>query len=74
MSDFLGFLGLSCLVLAIGLVGFFSSFSDPEKAAEKLGRCVAAFRRGLKGETTQGNAEGPPSSNTEQHVGSPNRN
>jgi hypothetical protein len=69
MWDLLEFLGYCALPIV-----FFSVLFDPEGAAEKLGRCVAAFRRGLEGETTQDNTEHEPVSNPEQHVSSANRN
>jgi hypothetical protein len=48
MSDLVEMLGfVACVGLIAGVIEF---WMDPEETANRLGRCIAAFRLGLRGQ------------------------
>lgn len=64
---------LETLCMMVLPIVFFWVLFNPEEAAEKLGRCIAAFRRGLEGKTSDQD-EQQPSSQQEPPVRSANQN
>jgi hypothetical protein len=57
------FVAFLCPLVVVGICfAFFAVLADPAEAAWKLGRCIWAFRRGLRGEPLDERAqcETPP--------------